>query len=315
MRRLAAVVALAVAVLAGCVRVTSETTLGEDDTFSQHAIVAISPSALTALSQQLPLLDLPAGIDVDGLEDTDLKDTDLEDLAGLDPADLLDPATIRDRLAPLEEAHPGSTEVEPYEDEDGRTGVEITVTDVPLEALEDASQANPLAGPAAVTRDGDTYVVEVTTGAASQLAQSGLRASDLRLVESAVDIGVAFTFPGLVREASAGEVSGRTVTLGLGDLLSSDDIRIVAGADREIDWEPILKWGLVALGAIVLIGGATALVVQDRRRRHRTNLPPPRAAGEGPGTLTTRGGDEAPPAGPASSPETEGPAPEDPERP
>ncbi|WP_062519415.1 LppM family (lipo)protein [Demequina silvatica] len=272
MRGLGAVLAVGAVALTGCVRVTTETTLGEHDTVTQHAVIAMTDQARTALEQQLAGLgeDLPEGVDPDAL----------------DVEALLDPDAVRERLQPLEEEFPGAVEVAAYADEDGREGVEITVTDVPLEGVDDAAGASPLTGGTAVTREGDAYVVEIATGAASGLADAGVPVDQLALVEGTVDVGVSFTFPGLVREATAGEVAGNTVTLGLTDLLASDSIRIVGGATVERDWGPLLRWGLVALAAVVLIGGATALVLQDRRRRHRSTLPPPRAAGEGgPGTL------------------------------
>ncbi|WP_062467347.1 LppM family (lipo)protein [Demequina maris] len=282
MRRLGAALAVAAVALTGCVRVTTDTTFGDDDTFSQHAVVAMTSQARTALGQQLDQLAdrLPEGVEA--------PDT------GLDPGALLDPDTVREQLAPLEEAYPGAVDVQPYEDEDGLEGVEITVTDVPLDALDDAAGAAPLTGGTAVTREDDAYVVEIQTGAASGLASAGVSVDQLGLVSGAVDVAVSFTFPGLVRDASAGEIEGNTVTLGLSDLLAADSIRIVGGATNERDWGPLLRWGLVAFGAVVVVGGATALVLQDRRRRHRSHLPPPREGGEGgPGTL---GGDPSPPA-------------------
>ena len=57
------------------------------------------------------------------------------------------------------------------------------------------------------------------------------------------------------------------------------------------------------LYSLILIGGAAALIVQDRRRRSRTHLPPPRdTAGDGIGTFGEGGtprspeGDDTPPA-------------------
>ncbi|WP_062290686.1 LppM family (lipo)protein [Demequina phytophila] len=279
MRGLGAAFAVAAVALTGCVRVSTDTTLGEDDTLTQHAVIAMTPQARTALEQQLASMgdELPEGVDPDAL----------------DVEELLDPDAVRERLKPLEDARPGSVEVIPYADEDGREGVEVTVADVPLGAVDDAAGASPLTGGTTVTREGDEYVVEIETGAASGLAGAGVPVDQLALVEGAVDVGVTFTFPGLVREATGGEITGHTVALGLSDLLGSDSIRIVGGATTERDWGPLLRWGLVILAAVVLIGGATALVLQDRRRRHRSTLPPPRAAGTGgPGTLEA----SAPPA-------------------
>jgi len=275
MRRLGALVAIATLALAGCVRISAETTLGEDDTFSQTAVIAVTDQARTALRQQLGQLELPDVELPDGVEAPELA-TDLDAL--------LDPDTVREQLAPLEEEYPGSVAVEPYSDEDGREGVRIDITDLPLDAAADTSGAAPLTGGTSIVREDDAYVVTLELGAASDLG--GVGGSELSLVANAVDVSVAFTFPGLVREASAGEVEGSTVTLGLTELLGADTIRIVGGAETEIDWGPWLRWGLVTLAALVIVGGAVALVIQDRRRRARTDLPPPRESSPGgPGTL------------------------------
>ena len=267
--RVAAVIGAASAALAlaGCVRLTSETVLSEDDTFSQHAIIAAAPDALATLREQMDLLG-----------GGDIPDDALD---GLDLESLLDPDTFREQLAPVEQARPGTVDVRDYSDEDGRTGVEIAVTDIPLDAVDDAGATMPLAGTTSIVREGATYVFTLESGAASQLEGLGAQASQVRLIENAVDVSVAFTFPGLVTEASAGEITGTTVTLGLSDLLSADAIVIVGGAQHQIDWGPYVRWGLVGLAIVVVVGGATALVLQDRRRRAGTTLPPPRDATEG----------------------------------
>lgn len=280
MRRAAAVAIVAVMALTGCVRVTTETTFHADETVTQHAILAADPAALDTLEQQLG--SLPEGM--------------LPDAAGTDGmvpglAALLDPDTLREQLAPLEESMPGSVTITDYADDEGREGVEITATDVPLERIEEAGAlAAGLGGAPTVEVEEGTYTVTLATGAASALAESGADTRALGLAEAAIDFSVAFTFPGLVREASAGEITGNTVTLGLRDLLGSDQVRIVAGAEPERDWGPLLRWGLVGLAAAALVGGATALVLQDRRRRASSSLPEPREPGTGPGTLTDRDG-------------------------
>ncbi|SEJ66764.1 LppM family (lipo)protein [Demequina mangrovi] len=284
MRRTAAALAIAAFALTGCVRVTAATTFSDEDTLSQHTVIAMTSQARTAFGQQLDQLgdlDLPEGTELPEGADADVLD-------GLDA--LLDPETMREGLAPLEEAHPGSVSVEPYEDEDGLEGVEIELTGIPIDELADAGGAAPVGGASSVTREGDSYVVQIESGAASGLAAAGAGADDLTLLGAAVDIEASFTFPGLVTEATAGEIVGNTVTLGLSDLLAADTIRIVGGATTEHDWGPLLKWLAVIAGALVIIGGATALVLQDRRRRHESHLPPPRGSEGGPGTLDDRTG-------------------------
>lgn len=276
MRRLGAALAAVAVLLSGCVRVTAETTLGEGDVVSQRAVIAMTSQARTALGQQLGQLgdlgaELPEGTEVPA--------------EALDVDALLDPDEVRKQLADLEERFPGSVDVQPYADDEGREGVEITVTEIPLDAVDDAAGTSPLTGATSITREGDTYVVSLETGAASGLSEAGVALDQLAVLESAVDIGVSFTFPGLVQEATAGEIAGQTVTLGLTDLLAADEIRIVGGATTERDWGPLLRWGLVGLGAAALLAIATALVLQDRRRRHSSPLPPPREGGDGPGRL------------------------------
>ena len=83
------------------------------------------------------------------------------------------------------------------------------------------------------------------------------------------------TFPGLVAYASAGAVSGKTVTLSLADLIAGDDVELRGGADVEIDWDPLLRWGGIALAVGVIVGGAAFLLARDHRARQRTALPAP----------------------------------------
>ncbi|WP_156159157.1 LppM family (lipo)protein [Demequina gelatinilytica] len=285
MRRLAAVLALTTVALTGCVRVTTATTFSDHDTLSQHAVIAMTDQARLVMGEQLGQLGdapLPDGAELpEGAEDLDV-------LGALDS--LLDPDTVREGLAPLADEYPGSVTVEPYADDDGLEGVEIDLADLPFAALEDAAGVAPVGGASGVTREGDTYVVELSSGAASSLSAAGASADDLTLLGGAVDIEASFTFPGLVQEATAGEIVGNTVTLDLADLMSADTIRIVGGANPQHDWGPALRWLLVAVGALVIVGGATLLVLQDRRRRHRSHLPPPRPSEGGPGTVETGGG-------------------------
>lgn len=255
-------------ILTGCVRLTADTTLNEGETFSQHSIIAAAPDALTTLREQLNMLGAGA-ILPEGADDA---------LGQLDIASALDADAVREQLSELSATYPGAVKVADYQDEDGLTGVEVTLTDLPITAIEQSAAATPL-GAASITREDDIYVIDVTTGAATQLSGAGIGASQLALIEGAVTISASFTFPGLVTTASAGTIAGNTVTLTLGDLLSTDAIHIEGGATHAIDWAPIIKWGLVIIAGLAIIGGATALVLQDRRRRHSNHLPPPRATG------------------------------------
>ncbi|WP_431308407.1 LppM family (lipo)protein [Demequina litorisediminis] len=140
---------------------------------------------------------------------------------------------------------------------------------------------------ASLTREDDQYILTVTRSADADLSSLAMGGVNLELAEAAVDVGATFTFPGLVTEASAGDIDGHTVTLGLADLATTPEIRIVADAAPAIDWGPILLVGGIALSLIAIVGGAAWLIVDDRRRARRTSLPAPTttAAPSGPGML------------------------------
>lgn len=272
----AAVAALA---LAGCVRATAETTIHEDGTFSQHSVAAISDAAAAQLEGMLGG-DLPGDLAQELPEGTG---------ADLDIDSLLGGAQDSPQLAELQERYPGQIEVADYDDGE-LSGIEITVTDLPLDEFNAAgTQAGGALGASAALEEIDgQYVVTLMRPAELDLSSAGITTSNLSLIESSVDIAVTFTFPGLIEEASAGEVSGKSVTLGLTDLASDEEIVIVAGANDAIDWGPWLRWGGIALAFVLVIGGAAALVIQDQRKRRRTVLPPPATtdAPSGPGMLS-----------------------------
>ena len=280
----------ALVALTGCVRTTVDTTIGSDGTFSQHAVIAFSDEAASQLGGQL-------GGDLGG---------DLGDAPTLDPDALLDELEGSEGLAALEERYPGQIDVAPYDDGELQ-GVEVTVTDLPLEEFANAAEeaGGGLGASATLEEEDGRFVLVMAAPEGLDLGSLGVTPSQLSLVESSVDIGVTYTFPGLVEAATAGEIDGHTVTLGLADLASGEDIRIVAGATDSIDWGPFLLWGGVALAFVLVVGGATALVVQDRRAHRRSSLPEPHVtdAPAGPGMLSTpehdapgatAGGDEAP---------------------
>ena len=156
----------------------------------------------------------------------------------------------------------------------------------------------------------DTYVVSIPTAALGDaLSKTGVSAGQLELLGSSVDVELAFSFPGLVTSATAGDIDGNSVTIDLADLAQGSDITIVAGAAPETNWKPWLMWGGIGLAALVIVGGATALVVQDVRRHRTTALPAPDAgAGQdarGPGVLIIP--EDAPEKAPEASEEPESP--------
>lgn len=252
--------AIAALALTGCVRTTVDTTIGADGTFSQHSVVAFSDDVAAQIGDQ-------AGMDVGALFD---------DLDG------------SPELAALEEQYPGQVLVEPYDDGE-LAGVELTLTDLPLDEFNAAAEqtASGIGGAATLTETDGQFIVEMMSPDDLDLDSLGVSESQLGLLESSVEVAITYTFPGLVEEATAGEIEGNTVTLGLTDLASGQDIRIVAGANDQFDWGPVLRWGGIVLAFILVVGGAAALIIQDRRKHRQSALPPPATTEDphGPGML------------------------------
>ena len=264
--RFAALAAATAIALAGCVRVTSDTSLHGDNTFSQDLVIAATDAAKQQAQQML------------GMSFDDLA-KQLRDSKG---------------FKGLQATYPDKVTIKDFADGD-LTGIEVVIDSVPLDEFNSGaaslSSALPIAASATVARDGDTFVVTMAANAAGDLAQ-GIDPSQAKLIEGSVNVGVSYTFPGLVKSATAGTVNGDTVTLSLSDLLTPNEIRIVGGATSQIDWGPLLKWGGIALAFVVVIGGAAALVIQDVRRRRHSGLPAPDAAHES--SVGTIGGDVPP---------------------
>ena len=103
----------------------------------------------------------------------------------------------------------------------------------------------------------------------------GSGASAIGLIADSIDFAITFTFPGPVRSTTAGQAQGKTVVLGLQDLLTPDEIVIRGQASDAIAWGPILQWVGIAAVVLVIVAAAAALVWQDKRRRSRNTLPPP----------------------------------------
>lgn len=264
--------ALAVVALTGCIRTTVDTTITSDDTFSQHSIIAFNDSVAAQVGSQ----------------------------AGLDVANLREQMEAAPEFAELQERFPGQVEVADFDDGELQ-GVEIMLTDMPLDEFNAAAAqtGTELTGGANLARVDDTFVVEIefpqAAGQDINLDDLGISPSQLELFANSVDISMSYTFPGPIESATAGTIEGHTVTLGLVDVMAGEDIRIVAAAGDSINWQPILTWGGVALAFLLVIGGATALIIQDRRRSLRNALPPHETTDNpaGPGLLgeTTDQGD------------------------
>lgn len=247
-----AIAILVAVVLSGCVRVSVDTTVHEDDTYSQEIVAAVDPQALEQAAAQ-------GGMAL--------------------PDDVLGDVTSQEGFAALLDDYPEQVTVTEYRQGD-LEGVAVSVDRLPLSEFEAAAgtATEGLGASTTLRREGDTFVVTLTRDDSldeDPLAGTGVGPG---VLEGAIDFEIVYRFPGQVSEASAGEVNGNTVTLGLSDVLESDDIRIVAGADPSINWGPLLQWGGIALAFAVIIGGAALLVLQDRRKRHTTHLPPPRSS-------------------------------------
>ncbi|WP_084099793.1 hypothetical protein [Demequina sp. NBRC 110051] len=251
-RSVAAVLAAALA-LAGCVRATADTTINADDTFSQHTVVAYSDSVASQITDYL----------------------------GVDVNDLLGNVGDSDDFQDFSDRFPGQVTLDPYVSGD-LEGIELTLTDIPLDDFSEASTQALASVEASATleRDDDTFVVDIRRGGDDALALLGAGQTNLEFAQAAVDVQATFTFPGLVQEAPAGAIEGHTVTLGLADLATTPHIRIVAEASDAIDWGPILLWAGIIAALAVIVGGAAWLIVDDRKKSRVTHLPAPRVSDE-----------------------------------
>jgi hypothetical protein len=245
-----AVTVIAVAALTGCVRFTSVNSFGPDNTVTQDMILALTPDA----AEQV-------GIDLDDLTASALADASAESFPGIDP----DKVTIEDYV------------------EGDRRGVHIVARDLTLDEFNAAATGGPSAAtsglgtPMTVSREGDTYVVTIPADPARDLSQVQGGGS-LGLISNSVDFALTLEFPGPVKSATAGRVDGKKVVLGLEDLFTPDEIVIRGQATPGIAWDPILRWAGIGAIAVVILGGAALLIVQDKRRQRITNLPPIDAA-------------------------------------
>jgi len=242
----AAVLLTVAAMLTGCVRFQSTNTFTADDTVTQELIVALTPEAASQ-----------AGIDLDTLTTQALSAPDAIG-RGIDPSKV----TIEDYV------------------EGNRRGIHIIARDLTLDQFGTAAQvgidqvAPGLGTPMRVARDGNVYVVTIPADPSRDL--SGVQgASAIGLIADSIDFAITFTFPGPVKSATAGQVEGKTVVLGLEDLLTPDEIVIRGQATDGIAWGPILKWVGIGAAALVIIGGAALLIWQDKRRTSHNTLPPP----------------------------------------
>jgi len=241
-----AVTVVAVAALAGCVRFTSVNSFSPDNTVTQDTIIALNADAATQL-----------GIDLNDLTAASLLGAAADAFPGIDPSKVT---------------------VEDYTEGD-RKGVHIIARDLTLDEFNAAASegvstiASGLSTPMTVTRDGDTYVVTIPADPARDLSQVQGGGS-IGLISSSIDFSISLTFPGPVKSATAGQVDGKKVVLGIEDLFTPDAIVIKGQATDGIAWGPILRWVGIGAIAVVIVGGATFLIWQDKRKQRLNNLPP-----------------------------------------
>lgn len=163
---------------------------------------------------------------------------------------------------------------QPY-DEDGFTGATLTMTDLPLERLTNATR-----GALQIARDGDTYVLR---GDLADLDPTDPQA------ETAADPWTArfsVTFPEDVTDHN-GTVDGRTVSWDL--TADSPDTTVFATSSvGPTSWTDRVPWWLLAVVALLGVGAAGLFVMG--RRRQRQEVAAGRVADFRERHRTTRGG-------------------------
>lgn len=269
--RTAALAAIVLVALTGCVKVHSTTSFSSDNVVTQDLILAVNPSLLTQLgvdaselSAEALLARVPEGAE-DRVTIEDYKDGDLQGVTVHAEGLTLDEFNATTSV--LSDLAAGETPA-------GEAGSEGGSAEEALRGI--SSALGGIAG-ASAEREGDEFVVTIpaSAGEGADLAGIGVSADQ---IAAAIDFAAVFTFPGPVTEATRGEVEGKRVTLDVKDLQAGGEIVIRAGAKDAIAWGPIIQWGLIVFAAVVIVAGATAFILADRARRRENGLPDPNDA-------------------------------------
>lgn len=272
LRRLrpAALAAIMLVALTGCVKVHSTTSFSSDNLVTQDLILAVNPSLLTQLgvdASELSAEALLARVPEDAEDRVTIEDYKDGDLQGV---------TVHAEGLTLEEFNATTSvlsDLAAGETPDGG-GDDAPSGGSAEEALRGIAGALGGIAGASAERNGDEFVVTIPAsgGGSGDLAGIGVSADQ---IAAAIDFAAVFTFPGPVTEATRGEVEGKRVTLDVEDLQAGGEIVITASANNAIAWGPIIQWGLIVLAAVVIVAGATAFILADRARRRENGLPDP----------------------------------------
>lgn len=149
--------------------------------------------------------------------------------------------------------YPEGAEVKPWENDDF-IGEEVTFEDLTFEAFNDDGDEFTF------EQDGDSFVMELK--GSDDMAGGDMGAMG-EMFEGMPDPQIDFRveFPGDITDHTGpGEVDGNVLTLGLEDIESGEDVRVVA--DSEGGGLPVLP--LVALLAFLAVIGAAVFMFKDK---------------------------------------------------
>lgn len=271
MIRAAAVAALVVVSLAGCVRMHTTTDVKSDNTVDQEIILAIDVVAFSELGE--------------GASEPPRPDDYLNDI----------PADVRDRVTVVD-----------YKDGDYE-GIRATFTNLTLDeldsgALDSGTEDIGAGGDTTLVREGDEFVLTIFLDNATEEELS--EEDEFGDYSSYFDVKVVYSFPGPITSYTAGTVEGNTITFTTAEMYGTEDIVVRADATSASAFPVGLLIAIVVVG-LLLIAGVIALVVfLVARSRPEDGAPAAPAAG----TVPPPPAPDASAAAPADAPAA--PAPE-----